>query len=115
MNASGQTARALADYYHVRPDHLLVVHDDKDLTLGTLKLQHGRGSAGHRGVRSIIEALKNQSFWRLRLGVGSPPPDTATDTFVLQPFTKTEEKQLSTDILPRALAKLIAAVHGETR
>jgi len=69
MNESGAAvARALA-FFKVPRRQLLVVHDDSDLPIGTVRLAFGRGAAGHHGVESIIAALKTADFWRLRIGV----------------------------------------------
>lgn len=69
MNKSGKfVARALKNC-GVKPEKLLIVHDDSDLKLGTYKLQFGRGSAGHKGVQNVIDVLKTKQFWRLRIGI----------------------------------------------
>lgn len=69
MNDSGKAVRHMMHKYHLRPEALLVLHDDSDLTLGQCKLSWNRGAAGHRGVQSIIDQLKTKSFWRLRIGI----------------------------------------------
>ncbi|MCL4404239.1 aminoacyl-tRNA hydrolase [Patescibacteria group bacterium] len=69
MNESGDAVAAALKYFKLKPAELLVIHDDSDLPLGQWKLQFGRGSAGHRGVASIISRLKTEDFWRLRIGI----------------------------------------------
>ena len=69
MNESGEAVAAALKYFKVKPVDLLVIHDDCDLPLGQWKLQFGRGSAGHRGIASIIAHLKTDEFWRLRIGI----------------------------------------------
>lgn len=112
MNASGRAVRSLVRRSTVPLDRLLVIHDDKDLAFGTLKLQRGRSSAGHRGVQSVIDALGSNTFWRLRIGIGAPPAGTATDEFVLQPFTETEERALSKTVIPTAAAQAASRVQS---
>ena len=72
MNVSGQSVGAAARFFKVRPDALLVVHDDVDLEPGRLQVRLGGGLAGHNGLRSIASTLGTQDFLRLRIGVGRP-------------------------------------------
>ena len=81
MNKSGDSIKKLTTYYLLLTTDLLVVHDDLDLPLGTLRLSHGSGAAGHKGVQSIIDALGTKDFWRLRVGVD---PTTKSSAFVLR-------------------------------
>jgi len=90
MNHSGQSVRALTDYFGLSPENVLVVHDDIDLPFGRLRLQVGGGSGGNNGVRSIETALGTKEFSRLKLGVGRPPGQMDPADFVLRPFTKAE-------------------------
>lgn len=115
MNDSGRAVRALLARYRIALHHLLVVHDDKDLAFGKLKLQKGRSSAGHRGVHSVMDALGSQDFWRLRIGIGAPPAGMATEAYVLAPFRPEEERQLSDSIIPDALRILTAHASGADR
>ena len=72
MNESGAALREALRYFaaaRVSPPHILVIHDDSDLPLGTWKLQFGRGPAGHKGVASLIAALGTSGFWRARIGI----------------------------------------------
>jgi PTH1 family peptidyl-tRNA hydrolase len=69
MNESGRAVKAAAGYFKIGPERILIIHDDSDIKLGDYKLSFGRNSAGHKGVQSIIEALKTKNFWRLRLGI----------------------------------------------
>ncbi len=96
MNESGESVRLLTSYYHLtpnnlKPNHLIVVHDDLDLPLGEYKISTNSGAAGHHGVESIIEKLGTKEFTRLRLGIGPRPPEIPGDKFVLQKFSKKEE------------------------
>jgi PTH1 family peptidyl-tRNA hydrolase len=72
MNRSGQSVGALARFYKINPDEVLVVHDELDLPPGAAKLKKGGSSGGHNGLKDITAALGTQDYWRLRLGIGHP-------------------------------------------
>jgi PTH1 family peptidyl-tRNA hydrolase len=72
MNRSGQSVGALARFYKVAADEVLVVHDELDLAPGVAKLKKGGSSGGHNGLKDITAALGTQDYWRLRLGIGHP-------------------------------------------
>ncbi len=72
MNRSGDAAAALAQYYKISPEEILVVHDEMDLMPGTLKIKQGGGNAGHNGLKDLTAKLGTPNFWRLRLGTGHP-------------------------------------------
>lgn len=72
MNASGQAVSALAQFYKIEPDEILVAHDELDIPPGCLKLKQGGGSAGHNGLKDIAAQLGTPNFWRLRIGTGHP-------------------------------------------
>lgn len=96
MNNSGEAVVAALSFYKLKPQDVLVIHDDKDFALGELRLQANRGSAGHNGIKSIIEKLGTQDFARLRIGVAPEDRDIAsTADFVLGSFTANERKQLT--------------------
>jgi PTH1 family peptidyl-tRNA hydrolase len=93
MNESGKSARILALKNKISKNNIIVIHDDMDLPLATIKAAKNRGSAGHKGVESIIEHLKSKEFIRIRIGIqpktGKPK---SPEKFVLQNFNKNEEK-----------------------
>ena len=72
MNRSGDAVVALALYYKITPDQILVVHDELDLPPGCMKIKQGGGNAGHNGLKDISAKLSTPNFWRLRLGTGHP-------------------------------------------
>jgi len=72
MNLSGQAVQATARFYKIKPEEILVVHDDLDLPVGTIKLKVSGGHGGHNGLKSIIAHLGSNNFMRLRLGIGHP-------------------------------------------
>ncbi len=72
MNRSGQSVGAIARFYKIAPDEVLVVHDELDLPPGAAKLKKGGSSGGHNGLKDITAALGTQDYWRLRIGIGHP-------------------------------------------
>ena len=105
MNLSGQSAGALVRFYKVSLEHFLVAYDDVDLPFGMLRLRPSGGSAGQKGVISIIERLGSQEFPRLRLGIGRPPERMDAAAYVLQDFPRHEA-----EILPQILDRSVEAV-----
>lgn len=69
MNESGRAVKSAIDYFGVNPDEILIVHDDSDIPLGEYKISFGRGSAGHKGIESIIKTLRTKEFLRVRIGI----------------------------------------------
>lgn len=69
MNNSGIAVKSIADYYKIKSEEILIIHDEIDLPLGEIKIQKGRGAAGHNGVKSVIEHLKTKDFTRMRFGI----------------------------------------------
>ncbi|OGH94521.1 MAG: aminoacyl-tRNA hydrolase [Candidatus Magasanikbacteria bacterium RIFOXYD2_FULL_41_14] len=107
MNESGQAISALVNFYKINPTDLIVVHDDKDLPLGEIRVQTNRGPAGHNGIKSIIEKLGTQNFTRVRVGVaGEMLEKMETADFVLAKFTS-EEKKVLEKVLAEAVKKIV--------
>jgi PTH1 family peptidyl-tRNA hydrolase len=90
MNNSGIAVKNLLKDYNLKPDEILVIYDDLDLPLGTVKLRLKGSSGGHRGVKSIIEQIKTENFPRLKIGIGRPQNKKEVVDYVLSPFTKDE-------------------------
>ncbi|NMB86914.1 MAG: aminoacyl-tRNA hydrolase [Chloroflexi bacterium] len=103
MNLSGQAVSGLLRFYKVPLDHLLVVHDDLDLPLGTLRMRPDGGSGGQKGLASIIQQLGTQAFPRLRIGIGRPPGRMPASDYVLQTFSSGDKETLQA-VLDRAVA-----------
>jgi PTH1 family peptidyl-tRNA hydrolase len=110
MNLSGQPVSSLVRFYKVPLDNLLVVYDDVDLPLGTLRLRATGGSAGQKGMESIIERLGTEDFPRLRLGINRPPGRLQAADYVLQDFSKAEA-----ELLPMVLDRATDAVQSFIR
>ena len=111
MNRSGIATQALLAFYKLKPEDLIVIHDDKDIPLGETRVQTNRGPAGHNGIKSIIEQLGTQNFTRIRVGVAPATQESIADTasFVLGKFTAEEKKILNktTDHIIQELSGLI--------
>jgi PTH1 family peptidyl-tRNA hydrolase len=91
MNESGKAAKALLDFFKIKPEHLIVIQDEADLAIGKVKISQNRGPAGHKGIVSLIEYLKTKNFVRLRIGIRKNKKDKA-QVFVLKKI-KTEDKK----------------------
>lgn len=90
MNLSGTAVSEAVSFFKLRPDEILVVHDDLESKLGELKLQKGGGLQGHNGLRSIKERIGSADFYRLRIGIGRPIHGDVR-LYVTSPFTKEEK------------------------
>jgi PTH1 family peptidyl-tRNA hydrolase len=123
MNRSGLAVVALANFYKILPDQILVAHDELDLPAGTVKLKLGGGSGGHNGLKDISAHLTTQQYWRLRIGIGHPRdalPDSAraagarpdVANFVLK-APRREEQEAIDGALDRAMNVMQAVVKGE--
>ncbi|MDZ4669965.1 MAG: aminoacyl-tRNA hydrolase [Phototrophicales bacterium] len=86
MNLSGEAVRSLADFYKIPNAQIIVIHDDLDLPLGTLRIRATGSAGGQNGVKSIIQHLGTQDFARVRCGIGRPPGKLDPSAYVLQPF-----------------------------
>jgi PTH1 family peptidyl-tRNA hydrolase len=112
MNLSGRAVGALLHYYKVPLDHLLVAYDDVDLPFGSLRLRPDGGSAGQKGMLSIIDRLGTQQFPRLRLGIGRPPGRMDAASYVLHNFQRSEAKQLAAMLERASEATLVFVTQG---
>jgi PTH1 family peptidyl-tRNA hydrolase len=102
MNRSGLAIQALASFYRIAPDQVLVLHDELDLPPGTLRLKYGGGLGGHNGLKDTAAHLGTQDFWRLRIGIGHPGDRDEVIDFVLKP-PRADERELIDAALARAL------------
>jgi len=90
MNRSGLAVLAVAKYYKIEPEEILVVHDELDLDVGIVKLKIDGGHAGHNGLRDIINYLSSKKFYRLRLGIGRSQTKQVVADYVLSMPSKTD-------------------------
>lgn len=104
MNKSGEVIGPIARFYKIKPEHIFLIHDDADLPLGRAKLAFGKNSAGHKGVESVIRALKTKDFWRFRIGIAGKR-DMPAEKIVLKKFTTEEQK-----VVKKIITKTIEAI-----
>jgi PTH1 family peptidyl-tRNA hydrolase len=98
MNKSGQSLAALAQYYKIKPQQILVAYDELDLPLGTTRLKTGGGHGGHNGIRDIVTALGSADFHRLRIGIGHPGDASKVLGHVLGDFNRDESAVIAAEI-----------------
>jgi peptidyl-tRNA hydrolase, PTH1 family len=91
MNLSGESVQGLAAFYKIAPQHILVLHDDMDIPLGTLRIRSKGSAGGQNGLKDILNRLGTQEVPRVRIGIGRPPGRMNPADYVLQPFAKNEE------------------------
>ena len=118
MNLSGRAVAAVARFFAIAPDAILVAHDELDLPAGDAKLKFGGGHAGHNGLRDVVPQLGTADFWRLRIGIGHPRdsdvPQQDVADWVLKP-PRPEEAGPIDDALARALAAWPDIAAGEMK
>lgn len=112
MNASGRSVLALAHYFKVLPNEILVVHDELDLPPGTARLKQGGGHGGHNGLKDINARLGTPDYWRLRIGIGHPGDRNKVVNFVLHEPSR-EEGQRIESALDAAHAVLPLLLKGD--
>ena len=95
MNRSGLSIKALADFFKIQPQQILVAHDELDLPPGTAKLKKGGGHGGHNGLRDTIAHLGTNDFQRLRIGIGHPGDSRQVTGYVLGRLGKRETEELN--------------------
>jgi peptidyl-tRNA hydrolase, PTH1 family len=109
MNKSGRALTALANFYKIPPESILVIHDELDLPAGSIKLKKGGGHGGHNGLKDIIACLGTNEFWRMRIGIDHPGDRNAVVNYVLNAPMREEQKLIdeaidaSTVVLPALL------------
>jgi len=112
MNASGRAVQMLAGFFKIKPEEILVVHDELDFAPGTAKIKQGGGIAGHNGLKDISQRLATHDYWRLRLGVGKPPTGMEGADYVLQ-RPPAEERAAIDAAIESALGVLPQCLSGD--
>ena len=113
MNLSGKSVNALAKFYQIAPEAILVVHDELDMDPGTVRFKKGGGHGGHNGLRDTIKSLgNNQDFARLRIGIGHPGQANLVSDYVLKKASPSDQ-QLIANSIDDALRHLPTAVEGQ--
>jgi len=112
MNLSGQPVQMLAGFFRIKPEEVLVVHDELDFPPGTAKLKQGGGIAGHNGLKDISQRFATHEYWRLRLGVGKPPAGVDGADYVLRK-PPAEERAAIDAAIQKALEVLPLCLSGD--
>ena len=112
MNLSGKSVGALARFFKIAPEEILVVHDELDLQPGEVKIKKGGGAAGHNGLKDITAQLGSPDYWRLRLGIGHPGVRGEVAAFVLRKPPLGERELIDAQIL-RTLDAVPAMLDGD--
>ncbi len=108
MNLSGEAVQAVTHFYKIPTQHIVVVHDELDVTFGNIRTRTGGSSAGHNGVKSVTKMLGDENYGRIRIGIGpKTPAQIDSADFVLQAFSKKEQADLP------ALLKETSAILSE--
>jgi len=109
MNKSGNAVTPIMRFFKINPTNLIVIHDDSDLPLGSIRICKNRGSGGHKGIESIMRMIKTKDFIRIRIGTGAKRHNDAID-MVLKKFSKDEEK-----IFKKVISKILLALETITK
>lgn len=112
MNASGRAVAALAQFYKVAVEEILVVHDELDLPPGAIRFKQGGGHAGHNGLRDMLAQLGSGDFWRLRVGIGHPGDKAEVINYVLN-APRSEERTAIDEAIARSLEVFPLIAKGE--
>lgn len=112
MNASGRPVQMLAGFFKIKPEEILVVHDELDFPPGVARVKQGGGIAGHNGLKDISQRLATHDYWRLRLGVGKPPAGREGADYVLEK-PPAEEKSAIDSVIDKALVLLPQMLAGD--
>jgi PTH1 family peptidyl-tRNA hydrolase len=96
MNLSGLPVKRLVEEQGLTTEKVIIIHDDIDIEFGRIRIKQKGGNGGHRGVRSIINALEDDRFLRLRIGIGRPKVEMDISDYVLSPFSNDQRDDLET-------------------
>ncbi|MCK4524973.1 MAG: aminoacyl-tRNA hydrolase [Candidatus Andersenbacteria bacterium] len=110
MNNSGQSVKAVLDYYKIKPEDIIVIHDDLDIPIGEYKISKNKNSGGHKGVQSIIDYLGTKDFTRIRIGIMVENKKTPTERFVLERFSK-DEMEVVESIIKKISDEIVTLLH----
>ena len=101
MNLSGESIKACADFYNIKVENILIIHDDLDLPVGKIKVVRQGGSGGHKGVQSVIDHIGSTLFPRVKIGIGRPQCGEEIEDYVLAPFYD-EQKEVMEKVIELA-------------
>jgi len=112
MNGSGRAVQMLAGFFKIKPEEMLVVHDELDFAPGVARVKQGGGIAGHNGLKDISQRLGSHDYWRLRVGIGHPGDKDAVADYVLQK-PSAEDKTAIDQAIDRSLQVLPEMLKGD--
>ena len=98
MNHSGRAVVAIANFYKIKPEEILVVHDELDFEAGKIRLKFSGGHGGHNGLRDVSACLNSDDYWRLRIGISHPGQKDLVSDYVLQKPTQQDRKLILSNI-----------------
>ncbi|MCL2880548.1 MAG: aminoacyl-tRNA hydrolase [Treponema sp.] len=111
MNNSGESVSQAATFFKIKPEEIIIVHDELEIPLGSISLKYSGGLGGHNGLRSMKACLGTADFWRLRIGIGRPDNDDVYN-WVLSDFSVNEKETLNT-VLDASAALLMQCLNRE--
>lgn len=109
MNLSGTAVKALLEFYKIPTKNLIIIHDELDLPIGDVRLSQDKGSAGHNGIKSIIQEIGTKNFTRIRIGIKPNTEIPEYKSFVLKKFSKDEEQTLK-QVIKNSFQKIQSAI-----
>jgi PTH1 family peptidyl-tRNA hydrolase len=112
MNASGQPVQMLAGFFRIKPEEMLVVHDELDFAPGVARIKQGGGIAGHNGLKDISQRVASHDYWRLRIGIGHPGDKDVVADYVLHK-PSVEDKGAIDQAIDRALQVMPELLGGD--
>lgn len=112
MNHSGRSVGAVANFYHIPAEAILVIHDDLDLPPGIARFKQGGGEGGHNGLKDIVAQLGSKDFWRLRIGIGHPGNRDQVHNYVLSPPSRVDLQKIER-VIEQSLILLPAFIAGQ--
>ncbi len=111
MNSSGVAVQLLKNYYKIQSENIIIIYDELDLLFGETRVRHEGSSAGHKGIKSIIEYLATDKFSRVRVGIRNKEAEKMeADKFVLAKFSFWEKRKLKNNILPQVMDELVKLI-----
>lgn len=110
MNLSGESALYISKFFNISIENITVIYDDMDMPFGTFKIKKGGSSGGHNGIKSLIEKLQSDNFYRIRIGIGRPNFKEKVNDYVLSSFSKSEREIIDKDISNKVIEAVKTAL-----
>lgn len=94
MNLSGESVKEIIDFYHIKPEEIIIIYDDMDTEKGNIRIRKKGGPGSHNGMKSVVECLKTTDFGRIRVGIGQPEDKKNMINYVIGKISEEEQKTL---------------------